>query len=83
MGKLAWWLEKSVYVTVAFAAVMLFLLLFDRWQTEKGNYFFFVGDYSTWLVVFIAGTAIAWLFKWLWKLEIRSIFKPRPKKGAK
>ena len=77
MSKFLYWLEKMVYVAIAFIAIVVIYTLFKMWSEGKLNYFLFVGDLESAAVVFILIFALGFVLKKLWKWEIHQLFMPR------
>ena len=77
MGKTFYWLEKLLYLTVSFIAVVFFLTVFKVWAFDRNHYFLFTGDLESVIIVLVVSTGVAMLLERLWKWEVREIFMPK------
>ncbi len=75
--RLGYWIEKILYITVAFAAIVFFLWIFKVWGNEQINYFLLAGDLQSLLIVLAVSTCIGMVFEKLWKWEVRAVFRKR------
>ena len=80
MGKIIYWTEKTLYLTLGLFAVILFLGLFKIWGTETNRYFLFTGDLESLIVVGVIVTGSTIILGTLWKWEVRQIFKPKKRR---
>ena len=69
-----YWVEKAIYLAIGFAVTILILGFFKVWALDKNNYFLFVGDFESILVIALIGFAITFILEKLWKWEVREIF---------
>lgn len=77
MGKTLYWIEKAIYLSIGFLAVIFILGFLKIWSLEKNNYFLFVGDLESLITIALIVTGATLVLEKLWKWEIRQIFKPR------
>ncbi|HLC93028.1 MAG TPA: hypothetical protein VJH23_04950 [archaeon] len=77
MASLGIWIERIVLLSAAFIAILFFYTLFKVWSEGKLHYFLFLGDFESAGVVFLVMIVIGAVLKWLWKLEVHTLFKPR------
>ena len=77
MGKTLYWIEKAIYLTISFVAVILVLGFLKVWGLEQNTYFSFVGDIESLIVIAVVVTGATIVLEKLWKWEIHQIFKPR------
>ncbi|HZX20712.1 MAG TPA: hypothetical protein VFF13_06920 [archaeon] len=77
MRKAFYWVEKAAYLIIGFTVTLLVLGFFKVWSFEKNNYFLFVGDYESVLVIAIVGFGATFILEKLWKWEVREIFNPK------
>ena len=80
MGKIIYWTEKTLYLTLGLFAVILFLGLFKIWGAESNRYFMFMGDWESLIVIAVIVTGSTIILEKLWKWEVRQIFKPKKRR---
>ena len=80
MGKIIYWTEKTLYLTLGLFAVILFLELFKIWGAESNRYFMFMGDWESLIVIAVIVTGSTIILEKLWKWEVRQIFKPKKRR---
>ncbi|MFH1391469.1 MAG: hypothetical protein ABIH20_04125 [Candidatus Diapherotrites archaeon] len=77
MGKVSYWIEKILYLSIGLLVVVLLLGWLKIWSMDLNNYFLFVGDFESVLVLIVIVTGITFVLEKLWKWEIHQIFKPK------
>ncbi len=80
MGNLLYWTEKALYLLIGGIVVLFVLSFLKIWGMEQNNYFLFVGDFESVLVILIIVTVATFVLEKLWKWEVRQIFKPHPER---
>ncbi|MCR4335399.1 MAG: hypothetical protein NUV57_02570 [archaeon] len=77
MGKVIYWIEKGLYVSIGLIVVVLLLGWLKLWSMDLNRYFMFVGDFESVIVLAVIVTGITIVMEKLWKWEIHQIFKPK------
>lgn len=74
MGKTIYILEKILFLTVSFIAIIGILSYFKIWSVEQNKYFLFIGDWESLIVIFVIVTGTTFIMEKLWKWEVRQVF---------